>query len=48
MTQRTFEWSLLGVYILVGICVYAGLDIVCAILSLAVMIIILCCMRSFR
>lgn len=48
MTQRKFEWSLLGVYILVGICVYAGLDIVCAMLSLAVMIIILCCMREFR
>jgi len=48
MTQRTFEWSLLGVYILVGICVYAGLDIVCAVLGLAVFIIILCCMRSFR
>lgn len=48
MTRKMFEWSLLGVYALVGICVYAGLDIVCAVLSLAVMIIILCCMRSFR
>ena len=48
MTRKTFEYSLLAVYILVGICVYAGLDIVCAVLSLAVMIIILCCMREFR
>ena len=48
MTRRKFEYSLLAVYAFVGICVYAGLDIVCAMLSLAVMIIILCCMRSFR
>jgi len=42
-----FEYSLLGIYSFIAICIYQGLDIVCAVLSLAVLIIIACCMYEF-